>query len=294
MDEAIEKFLIHLATVRAENTVKSYATDLAQFAESCERGGATSPGQVTADHVREYLRRFSRGADATASRKLYAIRSFFRFLRSRRLVGRDPTVDVDVPYRRRRLPKVLTAAQTETLIESTDGRKPGELRDHAIMELLYAAGLRVAELCNLDERDLDFETRTCRVLGKGNKERIAVFGTAAAEALTAYLTHGRPRIARRGERALFVNSEGSRLTVRSVHRLVRHAAKLTDLDASPHTLRHSFATHLLDGGADLRSVQELLGHSRIQTTQIYTHLSIERLRKAYEAAHPRALEEGDE
>ncbi|GMV37010.1 MAG: tyrosine recombinase XerD [Fimbriimonadales bacterium] len=292
MDEAIERFLGHLATSRAAHTVKAYATDLAQFAEVCEQAGVGSPAEVQPEHVRRFLRAFAHAKASTPARKLYAVRSFYRFLRSRGVVERDPTLEVEAPIRRERLPKALTAKQAAQLVEEPQGTEPAALRDRAALELLYGAGLRVAELCNLDLTDLDITGGTCRVLGKGSKERVAVFGRAAAEALAEYVTHGRPRLlAKREEPALFLNAKGGRLTVRSVHRLVRRAAERAGLRASPHTLRHSFATHLLDGGADLRSVQELLGHARIQTTQVYTHLSIERLRKAYELAHPRAEEE---
>lgn len=290
MDSDIERFLLHLSTVRAQNTVKAYASDLAQFAQVCEDAGVTDVGRVTADEIRRYLRPYSAAPEATTSRKLYSVRSFFRFLRSRGLVGSDPTLDVDAPIRRRRLPKALTLTQTEELLEAG-----ARLRDRAIVELLYGAGLRVQELCNLDIRNLDFETRTCRVLGKGGKERVSVFGRAAADALVEYLTKERPALlGKKACLAVFLNKHGDRLTVRSVYRIVSALGQAQGLSVGPHTLRHSFATHLLDGGADLRSVQELLGHARIQTTQIYTHLSTERLRIAYEAAHPRAHEEDDE
>ncbi len=292
MDEAIERFLGHLATSRAAHTVKAYATDLAQFAEVCEQAGVRSPDGVRPEHVRRFLRAFSQARASTPARKLYAVRSFYRFLRSRGIVERDPTLEVEAPIRRERLPKALTARQAAQLVESVRGREPIALRDRAALELLYGAGLRVQELCSLNLLDLDISAGSCRVLGKGSKERVAVFGRAAAEALAEYLAAGRPKLlARRDEQALFLNAKGGRLTVRSVHRLVSRAAEQAGLRAGPHTLRHSFATHLLDGGADLRSVQELLGHARIQTTQVYTHLSIERLRKAYEQAHPRAEEE---
>jgi site-specific recombinase XerD len=295
VDRYIDRFLTHLTTVRAPRTVQAYATDLAQFAQVCEAAGVFEPGDVAPEHLRAFLRPYARGPQSTLARKLYAVRSLFRFLLSRGDAAGDPTVDVDAPITRRRLPSVLTQDQVEALLEASSGEDAGALRDRAILELLYAAGLRVEELFNLERRDLDFETRTCRVTGKGGKERVAVFGSAATEALADYLSNGRPRLAggRSGD-ALFLNAKGGRLTVRSVHRIVRRAAERAGLDASPHTLRHSFATHMLDGGADLRSVQELLGHARVQTTQIYTHLSIDRLRKAYEKAHPRAREDGDE
>ncbi|MEP0764939.1 MAG: tyrosine recombinase XerC [Fimbriimonadia bacterium] len=291
MDEAIERFLGHLATSRAAHTVKAYATDLAQFAEVCDQAGVRSPEAVRPEHVRRFLRAFSHAKASTPARKLYAVRSFYRFLRSRGMVERDPTLEVEAPIRRERLPKALTARQAAQLVEGVQGGEPTALRDRAALELLYGAGLRVQELCNLNVSDLDITAGTCRVLGKGSKERIAVFGRAATEALVEYVAHGRPKLlSKRVEPALFLNSKGGRLTVRSIHRLAQRAAAKVGLRAGPHTLRHSFATHLLDGGADLRSVQELLGHARIQTTQVYTHLSIERLRKAYEQAHPRAEE----
>jgi len=292
MDEAIERFLEHLATNRAAQTVKAYATDLAQFAEVCEQAGVRSPDEVRPEHVRRFLRSFSNAKASTPARKLYAVRSFYRFLRSRGLVEKDPTLEVEAPIRRERLPKALTAKQAAQVVEGVEGGDPLTLRDRAALELLYGAGLRVQELCNLNLLDLDIAGASCRVLGKGSKERIAVFGRAAAQALSEYLARGRPKLlATRDEAALFINSKGGRLTVRSVHRMVRRVAEKAGLRAGPHTLRHSFATHLLDGGADLRSVQELLGHARIQTTQVYTHLSIERLRKVYERAHPRAEED---
>jgi len=215
------------------------------------------------------------------ARKLAAIRSWFRFLRRRGVIAENPAQQIRGPRLPRKLASFLPIDETVALM---DNRDPGATaRDRAIVELLYASGLRVSELVGLDVRDVDLAELTVRVLGKGSKERIVPFGDAAAGALRGYLGP-------RGSGAVFLNRRGGRLTVRSVHTIVRRQARAARITrkVTPHTLRHTFATHLLDSGADLRMIQELLGHSRLSTTQRYTHVGSDQLLRIYDAAHPRA------
>jgi integrase/recombinase XerC len=219
---------------------------------------------------------------ATVARYLAAARSYTRFLAREGILAKDPARALRAPSGRRPLPLHLGEQDVGRLVEAADAP-----RDRAILETLYGGGLRVSELVGLDRDDLDLRAGVARVRGKGRKERLAPLGTAAVRALRDYLD-GRPAVA--DPRPVFLNRHGSRLTVRSVHRLLGAAALRAGVDprTTPHTLRHSFATHLLDRGADLREVQELLGHRNIATTQIYTHVSVERLKKVYDRAHPRA------
>lgn len=272
MDEAIDGFLAHLAARRSANTVRAYAADLAAL-----RGGAFPP---TAERLRLLLRAEA-PHPATRARKLSTLRAFCRWAVSQGLMKEDPTVRLDPPIRRRALPKGVTAP------EAADLMAVGlTARDRALLEMLYGAGLRVSEASGLDLPDLDLETRTARVRGKGAKERMVVFGEPCRQAIAAYLPE---RVAPAQGTPLFTNARGGRLTVRSMHTVVTKAAEAAGLPPlSPHGLRHSFATHLLDGGADLKSVQQLLGHEDLATTQVYTHVSVERLRAAVSYAHPRA------
>jgi integrase/recombinase XerC len=282
-------FLRHLAVERnaSAHTLRSYANDLTDF----QRFLATrdSADFTTADFktVRAWLASLhARGlAPASVARKLAALRSCFRFLVRRGVIERNPAREARSPRQPRRLVTFLPIDEATQLV---DGRALGgrsRARDVAILETLYATGLRVSELAGLDLDDLDRAERTVRVLGKGRKERIVPFGSHAARALERWLGE-------RGEAdgAVFTNARGGRLTVRSVHTIVRRSARAAGITrrVSPHTLRHTFATHLLDGGADLRAIQELLGHSRLSTTQRYTHVGAEQLMKVYDHAHPRA------
>ncbi len=290
-----------LAYLRAErgaspHTVSAYAADLGQFAAFLERL-PSPPGDMTAVghlHVRAFLaflqsKRYSR---RSVARKLAAVRTFFRFL-ARRGLPANPARSVATPRLGRRLPRFLQEREAGALVERPDPRTPLGRRDRALLEVLYGAGLRVGELVRLDLEDVDSSRGLLHVRGKGGRERLAPLGSRAIAALAAYLDGGRPALlggGGAGERALFLNCRGGRLSARGVRDVVaRHSAGLGNGGAvSPHTLRHSFATHLLDNGADLRAVQELLGHASVSTTQIYTHVTRERLRAVYERAHPRA------
>lgn len=281
LDEAIQKFLDHTETRRSPNTVKSYGADLAQLSVTMQGEWRWSP-----EVLRQYLRTYGK-TPITRARKLSTLRGFVKFLRMLGWLETDPTESLEAPFRRRSLPKAVSQAQAEDLL----GAEPQHrypLRDQALLELAYSSGLRASELVGVNVGDFDFARRELRVLGKGSKERVVVFGEPCARAIQEYLQ--KERVAPvDGSDALFVNPRGARLGVRSVHNIVRRWAVAAGLppDVSPHTLRHSFATHLLDGGADLKSVQQLLGHESLATTQVYTHVSIERLRDAVEKSHPR-------
>jgi integrase/recombinase XerC len=280
MDDQIQKFLDHLRARRSQATVRAYGADLNQLALFTE--GAFDFDTET---LRKYLRK-NGGSPRTRARKLSTIRSFAKYLRSIQVIDRDPTEPLEAPFRRRNLPKSLNQPQTTNLLDQQDvGRTPK--RDRAILELIYSAGLRSAEAMSLDKQDLNFAENSIRVIGKGDKERIAFFGSTATAALKDYIEG--ERVKPTTDDALFTNDKGIRLTTRTVQKIVKRWALAVGLppDTSPHTLRHTFATHLLDGGADLKTVQQLLGHSSLATTQIYTHVSIERLHETVQKAHPK-------
>jgi len=274
----------------AERTRRAYAVDLGQFVEWA---GERAPGDIRHRDVRRYAAGLSSegAAPATVARKLAAIRGLFDFLVRTERVGQNPADLVSSPKREEKLPRVLTVTQVRELLERIPARTPLELRDRAMLELAYACGLRCEEIVNLDLGALDFETEQLRVLGKGSKERLLPVGAPAQRALQRYTERGRHALAADPrERALFLSKSGRRLSNSDVTRRlglwVREAALAAGV--SPHSLRHSFATHLLEGGADLRTIQELLGHASISTTQVYTRVDAARLRDAYAATHPRA------
>jgi integrase/recombinase XerC len=270
---------------RAEATRRAYVSDLTSFARWMGRSDVTRPSGVDRLHLRRYLASLGTRqlARATVARKAAALRCYFAWALRQGLVSADPARTLRAPSGKGRLPRVLSSGEIGTLLDD-GGTQVVDLRDRAALELLYAAGLRVSELCGLDRRGVDLRARTVTVLGKGGKERRVPMHDQAAAALDEWLRVGRPAMP--GPRqAVFVNQRGSRLGPRDVRRILdRRAAAPTH----PHALRHTFATHLLDGGADLRVVQELLGHASLATTQIYTHVSKERLRSVYEGTHPRA------
>lgn len=302
---AIEAYARHLDRVRrlSPATVRAYASDLRDLAAALPPDSEMA--DVDLEHLREWQWRSTGRGDArsTLARRAAAARGFFAWAVEEGLVESDPALRLTTPKRGRSLPKVATRPAVETVLGELGARAaegdPLALRDHAVLELLYAAAIRVSELCGLDISDLDRDRRTVRVVGKGSKERVVPFGAPALNALDAYLVRGRPVLAARREgqpqqslpaAALFLGARGARLTPRAVHATVtREFGPALEADAvGAHTLRHSAATHMLDGGADLRAVQEMLGHASLGTTQIYTHVSAERLRAAYRLAHPRA------
>jgi len=253
----------------------------------------TALDAVTRQTLRDYMFYLLQNGVAKSSiaNKISAIRSFYRYMHREGIVQQNPLEEVSSPKLDKRLPHILTADEIERLLESPDTTKPAGQRDRAIIELLYASGLRVSEIVSLNVGNIDFSSREIRVIGKGNKERIVLMGTPAANALLAYLSEGRQELlgSRRSE-AVFINRLGRRIIERRVQKIIdQHAAHARiEHKIHPHILRHTFATHMLDGGADLRVVQELLGHASLSTTQIYTHVSKAQAKKVYLAAHPLA------
>lgn len=294
---AIERFLRFLAAERGASplTLKSYREDLRQLEEFLRSAGCRTPGEASS----VILRRFASGlhaagyAASSVARKLASTRSFYAFGQREGWVPANPAKPLRSPRRSRKLPKFLTGEEIGRLLAAPKPGMAGGLRDRAILELMYSAGVRVRELVSLDDPDLDLHGGTVRVRGKGRRERLGMVGSHAQAALRAWIA-ARPRPAtslpRGTPRPLFTNRFGGRLSVRGVARLLEKHLAVAGLSgrASPHTLRHSFATHLLDAGADIRSVQELLGHKSLVTTQIYTHVTTTRLLDAFEKAHPRA------
>ncbi|TDN92705.1 tyrosine recombinase XerC [Microbacterium sp. BK668] len=297
--EATDAFARHLTDVRrlSPATVRAYRSDLADLADSV---GDAPLDEIDLEHLREWLWRATKRGDArsTLARRTAAARGFFTWASESGLIAADPSLRLVAPKRGTTLPRVATAdalgAVLDSLQQTAAEGDPVALRDHALLETLYGAGIRVAELCGLDLDDLDHARRTARVTGKGSKERVVPFGAPAAVALDAYLVRGRPALLARGddptgERALFLGARGRRLGPRAAYDVVsRTLGPVVGSAVGPHALRHSAATHLLDGGADLRTVQEILGHASLGTTQIYTHVSSERLAATYRLAHPRA------
>ncbi len=285
-------------------TVRNYTTDLLGssrimgfFGFLTERG-IKSLNEANRALLRDYLsylvqQDLSKGSIA---RKLSAIRSFYRYLVREEILAMDPMRDASSPKLDKRLPSFLTKAEVTRLIEAPDLTTPLGQRDRAFLELLYASGLRVSELSGLDLEQVDLDTREIRVWGKGSKERIVLMGEPAARALLAYINHGRKvLLGSKKTGAVFLNRDGGRLTERSVQKILQKYANSAGIGKRvyPHMLRHTFATHLLDGGADLRVVQELLGHASLTTTQVYTHVSKSQARKVYLAAHPMARQDKD-
>lgn len=289
------RFLRYLATERGCSplTAKSYREDLLQLEEFLAAAGCRCPPDVTS----VILRRFAAGlhaagyAASTVARKLASMRSFFAYCQREGWIAINPGKPLRSPKRGRTLPRFLTGDEIGRLLAAPRPEAAGGLRDRALLELMYSAGVRVRELVDLDDADLDLTNGTVRVRGKGRRERLGIVGSHARQALRAWLDARPARVPMRGvRRPLFINKLGGRLSVRGVARLLEKHLATAGLArrASPHTLRHSFATHLLDAGADIRSVQELLGHKSLVTTQVYTHVTTSRLLEAFERAHPRA------
>jgi tyrosine recombinase XerC len=284
-NENLEQFKKYLTNEKnySIHTVKNYEKDIEQFilfSKELEK--------VDEKKIREYLEFLSKKYSKNSTiRKIIALRSFFRFLIKNKKILKNPFEYILTPKKEKRIPGVLTENEVKTLLDSIPCDNFFSLRDRVIMELLYSSGIRVNELVNLNINDVDFFNEEIKVTGKGNKERIVPVGSVAINFLQKYVKELKNKT---NTKILFINKNKGRLTTRAVEMIVKSYAKKAGIlkRVTPHTLRHSFATHLLDRGADLRSVQELLGHSNLSTTQIYTHLSIQKLKKEYEKAHPRA------
>jgi len=302
VERAVRGWLNHLDVERgvAANTLTSYRRDLARYATYLAGRGVSDPASITEAHVSDFLATLREGtaehpplAASSAARTLVAVRGFHRFLVLEGDLPTDPASAVSPPQPPTRLPKAISIEDVERLLEAASvGDAPAALRDRALLEVLYGTGARISEAVGLDVDDIDTQEGVVRLFGKGSKERIVPLGSYAAQALGAYLVRGRPTFAVKGKGtpAVFLNQRGSRLSRQSAWASLRAAAERADLGGhlSPHTLRHSFATHLLDGGADVRVVQELLGHASVTTTQIYTLVTVQRLREVYAQSHPRA------
>ncbi len=298
MRAAIGQFLRFLVSERnaAELTIKSYREDLMGLVDYLEHalGHSPKPDELSPQQLRSYQAALQEAGYARTSiaRKLASMRSFYRFAMREGLTKENPAKPLRNPRRQRKLPHVLSTDEVDRLLKTPSATNPQGLRDRAIFETVYSAGLRVSELVGLNDGDLDFEGQLIRVRGKGRKERLSPLGRFAISALNHYFKERTLHASIKPGRAapVFVNRFGKRLTTRSIGRMLEKHINAAGLDGrtSPHTLRHSFATHLLDRGADIRSVQELLGHKSLTTTQIYTHVSTASLRQVYERAHPRA------
>jgi integrase/recombinase XerC len=300
MPSAIQAFLNYLRIERnaSDLTVKSYADDLSHISEFFQEqtGGLPEPRQIEVGILRSYVSYLHECgyARTTVARRLACLRSFFRYCNREGICETNPAKPLRTPRAGRKLPHFLTTDQVGALLIAPPANSPAGLRDRAILETMYSAGLRVSELVGLNVSDWDRSAGILRVLGKGRKERLAPVGSYATKALDQWMTEREPdpKAPEKQRAAVFLNRFGRRLTTRSIGRMLEthiQTAGLTQ-QTTPHTLRHSFATHLLDGGADLRSVQELLGHKSLTTTQIYTHVSTRRLRETYEKAHPHAAQ----
>jgi integrase/recombinase XerD len=322
MESLTLDFLAYLELERglSRNTLEAYRSDLAQFGRFMQRRGVsvtaaqhgdlaaflselagTAPGAAPGEIAAGGLAGANGSlcppaAAATLGRKVACLRSFYRHLRRDGLIEHDPAAELHGPRKTQRLPRVLTRQEVARLLREPKGSEPLALRDRALLEVMYACGLRVSEVTGLQVTDVDLQEGMLRARGKGSKERLVPVGRHASTALGAYLQRGRPVLARSratgagGESTLFLNRRGGGLSRQGLYKIVQGHARGAGLQArmSPHTLRHSFATHLLAGGCDLRSLQEMLGHADLATTQVYTHLSAERLKDAYFSAHPRA------
>lgn len=295
MHDQLQDFLNYLSVERglAPNTLESYGRDLRQFLVFLQEKKGLQVVEVTQAVVIGYLLHLqAKGrATATLSRSLAAIKSFYHFLAREQIIPKDPTVNLDAPKQEKRLPRVLSVEEVVKLLEQPDLKSPSGIRDRTMLEVLYATGLRVSELVSLKIENVNLEEGYLRCLGKGSKERIIPLGSVATKYVTFYLDHARKFLASNPrEEILFLNHHGNGLTRQGFWKIIKKYADQLGIANSitPHTLRHSFATHLLENGADLRSVQEMLGHADISTTQIYTHLTRNKLKEIYEKTHPRA------
>lgn len=287
------EYYLRITKGLSSNSIKSYVTDLTEYVEFISRNyNIEDPDRITKQHIRNFIARLKRKDSSTSSisRKMSAIRSFHKYLLLEKIVTANVALGVRLPKKEKKLPTVLSVEEVDALMIAADGDHPLELRNKAMLEMLYGSGLRISELLDLRLSDLHINMGFINVTGKGNKERIVPVGAESSYALRRYLDKGRPQLKKVPGDILFVNSRGgsiSRVGFYKVLKTLTQKAGITK-DVSPHTLRHSFATHLLDNGVDLRVVQELLGHEDISTTQIYTHITKQQLKDVYEEFHPRA------
>lgn len=301
MQEVLNRYVSYLEVEKNASpyTVRNYSSDLIDFLNFLRDKGVNSLKEVDRHILRDYLSRLTdKGiVKASLARKLSAIRSFYRYLMREGILSQNPLEGTSSPKQDKRLPSFLTIEEVKRLLSAPNLSTPQGLRNRALIELIYASGLRVSELAKLNLEQLDLDSREIRVWGKGSKERVALMGKPAASALASYLKEGRPKLlGQKKSSALFINRQGERLIERRVQKIIEECAKGAGIGKRvyPHLLRHSFATHLLDGGADLRVVQELLGHSSLSSTQVYTHVTRSQAKKIYLKAHPMAEKEGDE
>jgi len=295
MKKLLDEFIYHLAVERglAENTLVSYRMDLAGYISFCRKHGLEALERADKNAIMSYLFQLQLDgrSPATISRHLAALRSFYRYVVREGFLQKDPSADLESPKSVQKLPRVLTVEEVDLLLGQPLIGEPAGIRDKAMLELLYASGLRVSELVSLDLEHIHIENGFIRCFGKGAKERIVPMGDVAARYLKEYLARGRSKLYKSGNvNALFVNQHGRRLTRQGFWKIIKKYASKAKIEKeiTPHTFRHSFATHLLENGADIRSVQEMLGHADISTTQIYTHLTKRKLKEIYNRSHPRA------
>lgn len=299
IERLLSSYFTHLEVERqvSSYTLRNYTADLASFFDFLQSAKLHSLAEIDHPALRRYLSWLmdSGIVKASIARKLSALRSFYRYLMREKLISHDPLATFSSPKLDKRLPEFLTPQEAKQLLAAPDSATPQGKRDKALLEILYASGLRVSEIVQLDLDRIDLPMRELRVWGKGSKERVALMGKPAAQALELYIREGRDNLLKgKKSNALFLNREGKRLALRRVQFLVDRYAQKAGLEKKvhPHMLRHTFATHLLDGGADLRTLQELLGHASLAATQIYTHVSRSQARKVYLAAHPGARGDG--
>lgn len=292
-DQLVDAYIAHLRVEvgASAHTLRAYSGDLGRYLEWCDRNGI-APLQASHRQIRMYLAELDRAryARKTIARRLSSLRGWYGYLAENGIVAGDPSEILSAPKPDKRLPKTLTRDELDALLDAPDDTSPSGIRDRALLELLYATGIRVSELSGLDVGDFDPSSHQVRVMGKGAKERIVPMHPAAEARLHAYLREARPKHIKAPTDALFLSSRGNRMSTDAIRRMFKHhlAAASASSGLSPHTMRHTFATHMLEAGADLRTVQELLGHVALSTTQFYTHLSAKRLQEVHERAHPRS------
>ncbi len=296
MKDRLQQFVRYLSMERglSGSTVESYERDLAAFLHHTEANGLTKPESVEKHHIAAYLQHLKQSgkAVATISRSVSAIRAFYKYLVSERIIAIDPAAHMQTPKQEKRLPQVMSVSDVDTLLAAPKTDTPAGIRDRAMLELLYATGIRVSELISLDEEHINLEMGFIRCVGSGGKERIIPLGRMAADALRAYADSARGHFVKpqREEQSLFLNHLGTRMTRQGFWKIIKKYARESGItkDIAPHTLRHSFAAHLIENGADLRAVQEMLGHADISTTQVYAQVTKARMKDVYDRTHPRA------